>query len=172
MVAGLTFGKNEGGQTNVPNVNDLNDPNVTMFENGIVGNDSEVAFRLSGSYQLPYDITVAGSLVANSGYPYQSTYQITRAFAATQGVALTRATQTIALSERGDERYDNVVLVDLRIDRAFRFGSRSIRPYADFYNLTNAATVVRHNVGVGSTYLGPAEILAPRIIRVGFSLNF
>jgi hypothetical protein len=172
MVAGLTFGKNTGGQTNVPNVNDLNDPNVTMFPDGIIGNDSEVALRLSGSYELPYAITLAGSLVANGGYPYQSTYQITRAFAAAQGINLTRASQTIALSERGEERYPNVVMVDLRIDRAFRFGSRSIRPYADFYNLSNADTVVRHNVGVGATYLGPAEILAPRIIRVGFSLNF
>jgi hypothetical protein len=172
MVAGLTFGKNEGGVTNVPNVNDLNDPNVTMFPNGVLGNDSETAFRLSGSYQLPYAITLAGSLVANGGYPYQSTYQITRAFAATQGVALTRATQTIALSPRGDERYPSVVLVDLRVDRAFRFGSRSIRPYADFYNISNADTIVRHNIGVGATYLGPAEIIAPRIIRVGFSLNF
>jgi hypothetical protein len=172
MVAGLTLGKNEGGFTNVPNVNDLNDPNNTMFPEGIIGNDSEVAFRLSGSYQLPYEITLAGSLIANNGYPFQSTYQITRAFAATQGVSLTRATQTIALSPRGDERFDNVTMVDLRVDRTFRFGSRSIRPYADFYNIGNADTVVRINNGVGATYLGPAEILAPRIIRVGFSLNF
>jgi hypothetical protein len=172
MVAGLTFGKNEGGQSNVPGVNDLNDPNVTMYSKGIIGNDSEVAFRLSGSYELPYAITLAGSLVANGGYPYQSTYQITRAFAATQGVTLTRATQTVSLSPRGDERYPSVVLLDLRIDRAFRFGSRSIRPYADFFNITNADTIVRHNVGVGGSYLGPAEIVAPRIIRVGFALNF
>ena len=87
-------------------------------------------------------------------------------------MSLTRATQTIALSPRGDERFDNVTMVDLRVDRTFRFGSRSIRPYADFYNIGNADTVVRINNGVGATYLGPAEILAPRIIRVGFSLNF
>jgi hypothetical protein len=87
-------------------------------------------------------------------------------------VTLTRATQTVSLSPRGDERYPSVVLLDLRIDRAFRFGSRSIRPYADFFNITNADTIVRHNVGVGGSYLGPAEIVAPRIIRVGFALNF
>jgi hypothetical protein len=28
------------------------------------------------------------------------------------------------------------------------------------------------NAGVGGTYLAPAEILAPRIIRIGFSVDF
>ncbi len=177
MVAGLTFGKNEGGINATTGggqsgTNDLNDPNFTVYPDGIIGNDSEIAFRLSGSYELPYAITVAGSLVANGGYPFQSTYQITRAFATTQGVALGRATQTIPLASRSDERYPSVVMLDLRFDRTFRFGSRSIRPYADFFNITNADTVVSHVVGVGSTYLSPSEIVSPRIIRVGFSLNF
>ena len=61
MVAGLTIGKNTGGlNTNTTGAsgqsatNDLNDPNFTTFSNGIVGNDSDLAFRLSGSYRLPY----------------------------------------------------------------------------------------------------------------------
>jgi len=42
-----------------------------------------------------------------------------------------------------------------------------------FYRLVgNAATVVNLTNGVGATYLAPAEILAPRIIRVGFSVDF
>ena len=44
-------------------------------------------------------------MLANNGYPYVSTYSLTRAVAATQGITLTRASQTIQLSERGDERY-------------------------------------------------------------------
>ena len=52
MVAGLTFGKNEGGQGG----GDLNDPNTTTYPRGIIGNDSEVAFRLSGSYRLPWEL--------------------------------------------------------------------------------------------------------------------
>ena len=56
MVAGFTIGKNTGGAPSpagFTNANDLNDPNVTLYPNGIIGNDSEVAFRLSGSYELP-----------------------------------------------------------------------------------------------------------------------
>jgi hypothetical protein len=169
MVGGLTFGKNEGG---VANGTDLNDPNVTIHPRGIIGNDSEVAFRLSGSYDLPKEIRIAGSLVANGGYPYQSPFQISRAAALLQGVALTRATQTITLSDRGDERYPGVKTADVRISRAFRFGTRRFTPEINFFNITNAAPVVSLNVPVAATYLAPSEILAPRIIRLGFSLDF
>lgn len=172
MQMGFTLGKNEGG---VNGGTDLNDPNNTRFPKGIVGNDSEQAFRLSGSYMLPMDINLSGSLVANNGYPYVSTYSLTRAVAATQGINLTRASQTIQLSKRGEERYDNVVLLDMRLAKTFRFGGRSFAPQIDFFNIANADTVVNKNVAVGSTYLLPAggdPILSPRIIRVGFSLNF
>src|SRR5947207_3074650 len=56
MVAGLTLGKNQGGTTNGT---DLNDPNVTLYPSGIVGNDSKWALRMSGSYHLPYDFSFA-----------------------------------------------------------------------------------------------------------------
>ena len=56
--------------------------------------------------------------------------------------------------------------------RAFRFGGRSFTPQVDFFNLGNADTTTTHNVAVSGTYLLPSQILAPRTIRVGFSLNF
>jgi outer membrane receptor protein involved in Fe transport len=175
MVAGFTIGKNTGGPTapgGFTNGSDLNDPNVTLYSNGIIGNDSELALRVSGSYELPGRINLAGSLISNNGYPYVSLFSVTRALAAQAGVALTRASQSVFLSQRGDERYNDVTMVDLRLSRKFRFGARGITPVADFFNIGNSATVVNHNVNVGGTYLAPAEILAPRIIRVGFAIDF
>src|SRR4029077_1880007 len=102
MTTGLTAGKNSGGlnggalgsgQIFTGNGSDLNDPKATLFSKGIVGNDSQVAFRLSGSYHAPYDISIAGSLVSNSGYPFVSTYSVTRAAAAAARVGLARASQ-------------------------------------------------------------------------------
>ena len=116
---------------------------------------------------------MAGSMVANDGYPYISTVQVTRAqVLAATGVNLTRANQTVLLSQRGDERFDPVTMFDLRFSKAFRFGSRSITPQVDLFNITNADTTVAHNVAVGGSYLAPQEIVAPRIIRIGFVLNF
>jgi Carboxypeptidase regulatory-like domain len=172
MQMGFTLGKNEGG---VSGGTDLNDPNNTLYPKGIIGNDSEQALRLSGSYTLPWDISFSGSLIANNGYPYVSTFNLTRAAAALQGVTLTRASQTIQLSRRGDERYENVIMADFRLAKSFRFGSRSFTPQIDFFNITNADTVVNTTTAVGGSYLLPAggdPILSPRTIRVGFSLNF
>jgi hypothetical protein len=181
MVAGFTAGKNTGGINSTGGTpagqqssaaGDLNDPNLTLYSSGIVGNDSKYAFRLSGSYRAPWDIQVAGSLISNTGYPYISTYSVTRALAAAAGVALTRSSQTVFLSDRGDERYPNVTLIDLRISRVFRFGTRRIEPTFDIFNLGNASTIVGTTVGVGSTYLVPNSIVSPRIMKVGFSVNF
>jgi hypothetical protein len=175
MVAGFTVGKNTGGPpapTSFTNFADLNDPNVTLYPKGIIGNDSKVGFRMSGSYQMPGSVSVAGSVISNTGYPYVSTFSVSRALAATAGVNLTRANQTVFLSNRGDERFPNVTNVDVRISRAFHFGARKIAPQIDLFNIANASPIVSLNTGVGATYLAPAEILAPRIIRVGFSIDF
>lgn len=181
MVAGLTIGYNKGGLNNGQNNSgqtqaasgDLNDPNNTAFQRGIVGNDSPVAFRLSGSYEAPYAINIAGTLIANGGYPFTSTFPLTRALAAAQGVTLTRPSQNVFLSERGDERRPTVTMLDLAFSRPIRFGgSRQIVPRLDIFNLTNAGTAVTLTPNVGSTYLVPTELLSPRIIRVGFSVDF
>ncbi|MEZ5418817.1 MAG: hypothetical protein R2708_15955 [Vicinamibacterales bacterium] len=175
MVAGLTIGNNRGGVNTAGGQSgtaDLNDPNNTGFDNGIIGNDSTVAFRLSGSYRFPWDVNFAGTLVSNSGYPYVSTASVTRAQAAAAGVTMTRASQTVLLSDRGDERFDAVTMLDLRLSKTFRFGSRSFTPQLDLFNVTNADTATSISSVVGGTYLRPADILAPRILRIGFALDF
>lgn len=182
MVAGLTLGANKGGlntggtatgQNNglggigSATEGDLNDPNATLYSNGYVGYDSKVQFRLSGSYILPGEISVAGSLISNSGYPYSSTYTVTRAIYP----QLVRASQVIFLSDHS-ERLPSVTSVDLRFSRAFKFGVRQIVPQVDVFNIANSAAIVGLNPSVGATYLAPNQILSPRIVRVGFSIDF
>jgi hypothetical protein len=175
MVAGLTIGKNTGGVNAAGGQSgtaDLNDPNTTTYPDGIIGSDSQVAFRLSGSYTLPWDVSLAGTFISNSGYPYVSTASVTRAQAAAAGVTMTRATQTVLLSKRGDERFDDVRMLDLRLSKTFRFGSRRISPQIDVFNINNANTAVGNNATIGSSYLFPSELLAPRIIRLGLAIDF
>jgi len=184
MTTGLTIGKNTGGlnggalgsgQVQPPTTTnvDLNDPNLTLYSNGIVGTDSLVAFRASGIYSGPYGINLSGSVVSNTGYPYVSTYSVTRAAATAAGVTLTRASQTIFLSQRGDERLPAVTLADMRISRPFHFaGNRRIEPAFDIYNLGNASTATSINAGVSTTYRAPTAIVSPRIMKLSIALNF
>ena len=149
--------------------NELNDPNNSLnFPRGIEGTDSAYAFRLAGSYIAPWEINISGSFIWNDGYPYQSQYAITRTIFPT----LTRSSQTIRLTERGDERLPDVKMMDLRVSRSFRFGGRQVTPLFEIFNLGNADTVTGVNNNVGNTYLRPTEILSPRILRLGVSIDF
>jgi carboxypeptidase family protein/TonB-dependent receptor-like protein len=187
MVAGLTVGKNTGGLNSSNGQastissttgGDLNDPNTLTYGNGIVGNDSPVAFRLSGSYQAPWNLLVAGTLISNSGFPYISTYSVTKAAfpgICTSGCAggLVRSSQFVFLSDRGDERLPAVTQIDLRVSRSFRFGqNRRIVPQIDLFNVGNSYTPTSVVAAVGPTWRQPSAIISPRIARVGFSINF
>jgi Carboxypeptidase regulatory-like domain/TonB dependent receptor-like, beta-barrel len=174
MVSGVSFGRNEGGLNTTGGQSstvDLNDPNNTVFNKGVVGLDSKYGFRLSGSVQLPWDLLVAGSFIANGGAPYVSTFAASRAIVAPV-VALTRGSQTVFLSARGDERLPAVKTADIRIQRSFKFGARRIVPQLDWFNINNGAMPVGVTSAVGGSYLAPTQILAPRIARVAVAINF
>lgn len=165
LFAGLTLGKNVGGLT----TGDLNDPNNLINQQGRVGNDSEYSVKVSGTYMAPLDIQIGASLLVNNGYPYQSTYAVTRSVFP----GLTRASQLVRLTPRGEERFENVTMLDLRFSRPFRFGGTwRITPLVELFNLTNTSSIVSLTAAVGSRYLAPQEIVAPRIVRVGFRLEF
>jgi hypothetical protein len=79
----------------------------------------------------------------------------------------------VLLGARGDERLPTVTMADVRFSRAFKFGQgRKIVPQVDLFNIGNAAMPVTITSAVGGSYLAPTQILAPRIARVGFSINF
>ena len=127
---------------------------------------------LSGSYRMPGELMIAGSLISNGGGAYVSTYSASRAAVASV-VPLTRGSQTLFLSARGDERLPSVTMADFRISRSFRFGqSRRIVPQFDLFNIGNAGAPVAFTSAVGTSYLAPTQILAPRIARIGFAINF
>ena len=165
MAGGLTIGRNKGGVS----YGDLNDPNSMLHQQGIVGNDSTYSLKFSGSYMMPGELMVSGALVWTQGFPYQSVYLVSRSVFP----GLTRTNQQVRLSEPGDERYADVKLLSLRFSRPFtvaRMGT--VEPLVEIFNLANASTVVTRNRNVGGLYLAPSEILGPRLVRVGFRVEF
>ncbi len=173
-VAGFTYGQNKGGLNassgqSTATTAELNDPNNVSFTNGIVGNDSAWALRVSGGYQFPLAINLSAALVANQGYPYVTTFAVTRALVPT----LVRTTQTVFLTDRGDERLPNVTQLDLSLSRPFHFGGgRRFEPRIDIFNVTNSNTATSITSSIGGSYLAPTAIISPRIARIGFSINF
>ena len=164
VAGGLTLGRIIGGL----NTGDLNDPNNLNNQQGVVGANATYTAKISGSYLMPGDINVSGSLVRAEGFPYQSTFSVTR----TQFPVLTRASQRVLLSESGEERYPNVTLLDLRVSRPFAVGAMTIEPLLEVFNVANASTIVTLTSAVGANYLRPTEILGPRLLRIGVRVQF
>jgi hypothetical protein len=147
---------------------------------GNVFNNAEWLFKASGLYTLPWwDINVAGGLQYNQGYPFPQEIAIT-----------SRGNQVgdtaVYLAPLGDVRYDNVYMMDFKVDKAFTFGTLKLVPSMDIFNLTNTNTVIAQRrtqysynatsgVGSSSSTLPPNQISgipAPRVIRFGVKVNW
>jgi hypothetical protein len=148
---------------------DLNDPNNLYNQQGQVGDQSKYSFKASGSYIGPWALTFSGAFLYNNGYPYQSTYSVTRSVYP----GLTRASQTVYLTERGVERFPNVAMLDLRISRPIKLAASSrLTPQFEVFNIANSSAITAYTVAVGSKYLYPSQILGPRMVRFGFYFEF
>ena len=121
------------------------------------------AFRLSGSYQLPWDITYASSLNAQTGDYYFREVQVRDG---------SGANVTIRVEPQAD-RYGWTKIWDNRVSKRFRtWGSQSFDVELNIYNSINVNTITAQSNRSGGTYLQPTEIIAPRIMRVGVKYRF
>ncbi len=129
--------------------------------------NSRWAFKLTGLYQLPYDINVSGYLSMREGFAYPVRLRSpSRAFSAGRAYPLAVG--------MGEEHLDNVTMVDLRAEKIF-----NLKDYArvglimDVFNLLNTNTELGRNRDAWhSTFGQVTEIVNPRIFRLGVRLQF
>jgi hypothetical protein len=124
---------------------------------------------LSAMYQVapdrPWGFNVAGNVNAREGYanPYFRVREIPG-----------QANFNVLVAPENDTyRNDDVILVNLRIEKEFRFEDWGITLGVDGFNIFNDATVIqRQNQMQLGTSDNVLEIVSPRIFRVGARLNF
>jgi hypothetical protein len=144
----------------------MNNPNFT-FRNGLVGNDTPYALRMSGIYVLPYQVWVSATAQHNAGFP-----EITTVSVSSNTVALTQVTQSLVVEPRGTSRLPALNSIDLSVKRPFKRGAVSFEPRLDMYNLTNAATILGRIAQLGPTYGRVNSIQKGRLIKLGFNVDF
>src|SRR6266511_2436212 len=155
-------GSNPGTTTTLM---DFNEPNVLLNrDDSSVFIDLPWSFNFSGSYQLPYDVTLSGKYVARAGDP------LLRAVAVT---GLSQGTEIVWVQPRGVDRTETVTkFLDVRFAKQLRFGSRRLEGTLDVFNLLNANHVLDQTVAIGSTLGRPSRTMTPRIIRFGITTRF
>jgi hypothetical protein len=167
LMGGLSLGKNVGDIYGGSNTGDLNNPNL-QFRQGVIEDDVPVMFKAFGLYQLPYRISVSGSLQHFTGFA-----EITNVLVAADTVRLTQVSQAITVEPRGTTRLPNVNLVDLSIRRSFRFTGRySVEPVMDIFNLLNSDSIRFRTTQLGPTYGRPSDMVRARLIKLGVNVKF
>jgi hypothetical protein len=144
----------------------LSNPNFT-FRRGIAGFDKPYTFRMSGLYELPYAISLSGTLIRDSGYPELTTVLVNAAT-----VPLTQVSQTVVVEPRATTRLPALNQLDLSVKRTWRTGATSVAPRVDIYNLLNSATVIGRNAQLGPAYGQVSNIQRGRLVKVGFNVDF
>jgi hypothetical protein len=85
--------------------------------------------RLSGTYELPWQIMVASTFTGQQGEYFPRIVQVRD--------ALNQLVDVVAEGQAG--RYDWVKLVDMRLAKTFRFGKHSFEGMFDLFNATNSS---------------------------------
>jgi hypothetical protein len=140
--------------------------------------DQPNAFKLLGSYQAPYGITLGANFQSLSGLPVDRVLS----------VAFSQGTANLRMEPRGTYRASTLNLLSLRADKGIRFSSHRLAFVAELHNVLNSSagqnsygTVTRgfanqaaFDAGqLGTSYFGRVqEIVAPRVLKIGVKLDF
>jgi hypothetical protein len=163
LTGGASFGHTKGDQLG----GDLNNPNSAQYRYGVYGMDIPWSYRLSGVYELPYQVSVSGTYQLIKGAPETSTVSV-----ASTTVPLTQGTTTVWVAPYGDTRLPNIAQLDMSLRKTWRMGGRTFEPRIDFFNLSNQASIIGRVTQFGPNYDRVSSIQRGRLIKLGFSAEF
>jgi hypothetical protein len=168
MLAGLSLQEHKGyDHSSTYTGVDMSNPNTHINrDDGSVFIDLPWTFTLSGSYMLPYSIMVSGKYTARAGDPLNRLVSF-------GGLPATQVSESIRLVQRGVDRTEDVTkFIDVRFAKRMRFGTSTIEPTIDLFNVLNANHVLLQTEQIGSAWGRPTRILTPRVLRVGLTARF
>ena len=124
----------------------------------------EWAFKLSGSYMLPYQVQAAAMFTHQSGDPLARTARFT-------GLKQLSSV-TLLMEPMGSQRLPHQNLLNLRFEKKQKLGRAGEASFQfDLFNVlnTNAATAI--TMQSGPTYNRITGIIPPRIVRLGVTYS-
>jgi hypothetical protein len=183
MFGGVSFGHQ------ISNTCQVEDLNLTFYcDQSKLDIPYYTQIKLSGSYTLPWALSVSGSfqsypgdarnssmdtLIAAEDPSLRTNWVVDRAtFKNLTGATLTQSSITLPLNAPGTKLLDRQNQVDLRLKRLFKVGRVSLEAQIDAYNALNTGVVLTRVQTFGSSLDRPASILQGRLIRIGLQAKF
>lgn len=121
-------------------------------------------YKVIGRYTLPWDIGLSGSYKLQSG----------RNWARELSAALPGAgSELISVEPADSNRAPTVGIIDVRVDKAFKFGRFGrLVGMLDIFNLANDGTVTAFRTRTATSFKEVTALLDPRIVRFGVRYEF
>jgi hypothetical protein len=150
----------------------FNNPNSHVNMIGRFPLERRHQFKFQGMIRGPWGINMGTYFRAMSGRRY--TRQVR---SQDLPIDLSQGTTDIIYAEkRGDSHYDPLVIMDLRLEKSFKFGNRfSISVFTDCFNVFNAGTVndvYTISSNENKEYGLVEGIINPRIFRLGAKIQW
>jgi hypothetical protein len=131
------------------------------------------AGNISGTYRLPYDLSVSGFLQSRSGVKGQRTNIFRTADPDGGPPIANNGNTTIRLEPYGSQTYSAFNILNFRANKDFRMsGGRRLSIDFDAFNLLNLATPVAADFASGPTFGYITDVTPPRITRIGARFTF
>jgi hypothetical protein len=135
---------------------------------------SRYVFKAQGSYTMPWDVSVSANFNMNQGGT--RTLSIDGPGSVYGGTTGTITYNTLVQAPVNSFRFDAVKLLDVGVQKAFRMrgGRNRLKLMLDGFNMLNDNTILGYgsNNQSRSGFTQPANIVPPRVFRVGASLTF
>jgi hypothetical protein len=82
-------------------------------------------------------------------------------------------TKTVNLIQPDSVHGDRLNQVDVRFSKRFNLGSSArVAVNADLYNLTNSNWIIGYTSTYGPNFMRPAQVLSPRLFKLGAQFDF
>ena len=120
--------------------------------------------KLLTRYVAPHEFGLALSARYQSGFPWAPVQRLR---------VPNVGTKAILLTDMDENRSEDVVVVDFRLDKSWTFGERyRVTVIADVYNLLNVNPATNFIVDTGSRFEDAIEWLPGRALRLGLRFQF
>jgi hypothetical protein len=134
-------------------------------QKGNVFLNSTWAFNIGGMYQLPWNFNIAANFFGREGYPY------VRWAVEDAGDGL--GDRLVIIDGLETVRHDDVVNLDLRLEKILNVNPLQIALSLDVFNVLNDGTILQRQGDMTATNAGLIlETQSPRVCRVGARVSW
>ena len=128
-------------------------------------------FRVYGTIEAPFGIRLSPVFRHQSGQPFGRTLTVSAPASCACSYS-TLNTSTILVEPLGTRRMDNVNILDVRTEKVVSLARTRLRLFADFFNIANSHAIEIQSWATGTSFLRPTNVIAPRLMRIGFRFEW